>query len=672
MITNDKVYDSTTVPNIVKDLVLFFEKNPEARRLTQLVEREPDFFAALMEREDFNLLEDIIDGVADDIEAEKDVPFIERLKTAIAALYPMERPEFCQKVAGAINRTNVLTWENILNDQEPTKKKGEINTNPVLGALFEALPINVKTLLIEAFSRALEDAKTTGKAENTKEFKIALTKAFGNELNTLFPRPDRKLQKTELNTDQAQDQWFIYSALSDLLSGQYENLDPVIGDEACEARPPILLDIREEFLNWAAQKASVLILLAKSYQARHRNDVIGKNRRIAPESSCTIEFINLCDNFCQTIIEFKVKDYISLCKMNTVASTMAADEWGIVSYDRDKGIFTPDVKSQKRSQLSIISVSQIRRLAKFVTASSTTQCGGKTALQVCNVLERVNAAKDDRGNPICSLPIYETMRTVLCYEGLKGRPILLSLYHISVQNEQYTLLDIDTIAYVFNNKTEKFQVVDVSAIDANIPCVTMQGYHLINQNAVINVSDGCNSFAGTLEEYRQGFLSCDMPLQIMIYSAVHPPLAHGSKIDNVELDDAGREYVKGLQQETTGGNKWDKSNQAITRSSQFSLLDPECNLFAEYEKLYQLGIQVDLNNKQYMSRPGGGQVCVRTLDGCAFTIHHINFQTPLWVLSRNRRAKEVGRLNRYHNFDTGQSYDSLEEAQGAKDKKKKK
>ncbi|RMF09037.1 MAG: hypothetical protein D6763_08570 [Alphaproteobacteria bacterium] len=89
------------------------------------------------------------------------------------------------------------------------------------------------------------------------------TAAFVNQLETKFGRNKSYALKGKALTNYRKKQqakylnamfeWHFYLAVSDLLQGRYEELDPIIGDQACEMRCPFVLDLAGKVQEFAQQ-----------------------------------------------------------------------------------------------------------------------------------------------------------------------------------------------------------------------------------------------------------------------------------------------------------------------------------------------------------------------------------------------------------------------------------
>jgi hypothetical protein len=665
----------TREPKIPKDFQFFFELVAlgKARRLCDItdLELQKNLLQFIPTCFDFYEVEDIIEAVAEQYrDAPQDV-YLAALKNAVANIWPPEQPQvvlniqkgFCSLCPG---KTSPVIWADYqvalhLYPQDIQEAFGLLpyDDKQKVFAAFEALGINFE-----------------GKLPNPgKDLNQALGKlrgVFNKTIGEGWPRrsPPKTRKPSTERTNQAtelMEEHFVYMAVCDLIDGNFTNLDPVIGDEACEARPSVLIDIWFKILEKYNKKPILINSLKFGYCLRHLMDPEPSQLRdvwqIQKESQWSKEFVIWCNS---VLGDFR--DYLKLCKANTLASTMAADEWGIASYDRAKGVYTSEGRAARRHQLSCLSVDRIRAMAKTVLVKCPSQTGQTFWGQVLSVLQNVEAFKLDNDCKILALPIYETMRTVLAHELLCGRPIILSLYRIRYAAgtpDPYTLAGIHTIAYVPKGGT--FVAADIDAIPPHQPCMSFIAYQLVNPLQPIIVPDGAGFFASEDESYLQNFVFCDFALQTMIYSAVHPPLPHDSSLNGVVTgNDCGRAQLVNLQ---ICDGPWGIDTE-FTRNSPFSLLEPVCDLAGEYHKLLNLGISCGLADMQYMKRPGGGVVCVRTDVSCAFTIHHINMQSSRQVQERNTRALPVGPLKQFHNFDEKKSFSTEEEAKNPPKEKK--
>lgn len=626
--------------------------------LVDLANRMPDFYE----------VELIIDGV---LRENGDLPtdeYLTALKGALLEIWPPAAPDIVTKLRKAfgqerkdIEKTGTWSDYQVAMELMPQDIQNE----------FESLSAEDQDKIYGAFESVNFDLDTeypTARKAFNRAFGPARGK-FNKALSAAWPgrgKPKRvKLPKKR--TDEATDlmeRHFAYQAVSDLLDGDFINLDPVIGDEACEARPSVLINIWESVQSAYQSDPQRVNSCKQGYWLRHMSDASPTKLRHVSQIKEESEWSNAFIDWCHSTLGDDDLDYLKWCKANTLASTMACDEWGIASYDRNKGVYSSEERAAKRANLARVSVGRIANLAQKLSDNAEEQnSNGKFLQQISSTLDAVVVGKQEEESDVSVLPIYETMRTVLLHERAMGRPIILSLYRIKYdQNEAdpYALMAINTLVY--DLVEERFTPAENSTIDANRPCVCIQGFQLLNVDDPINVNDGADFFAEGENGYINDFVGCSFPLQVMIYSAVHPPLPHGSVL-NGELtgEDCGRAAMQAIQK----GNVEQEWGQDIelSRISDFKLDEPPCDLATEYTKLLELGRSCGLDNKQYMTRPGGGQVCVRTDESCAFTIHHINMQSLAQVQQRDGDALNEGDLKRYHNFDKGRSFASQNEAE---------
>src|SRR5690606_32888118 len=191
-------------------------------------------------------------------------------------------------------------------------------------------------------------------------------------------------------------------------------------------------------------------------------------------------------------------------------------------------------KSQRRSFLAGISVEKVITMADFVARNCPKE-SAKIAQQVLEILKTSSVVKIDDSAEIRLLPIYETMRTVLAYECLKQRPIILSVYQMSCEpyegeSAKYRLAAIHTLVY----KLRGGKLTPVKEeIDKDRPCVAFQAYQMVNSSLPIKCPDGAEFFAGSDDSvYIEGLKTCDLALLIQIYAALHPPYASPLYLDD--------------------------------------------------------------------------------------------------------------------------------------------
>lgn len=683
--------DERPNPNIPSAYKVFFDavEAGNARSFGDFFSSEQgrDYLEDLADRmTDFYEVELIVEGVAQANENLAADLYVNELKHALLDIWPPAAPDIVNQLRKEFGK-----------ERQGIEKTGTWSDYQIA---IGVMPQDVRDAYVELSQTDMSkinnvlgsaglspDDNTPGKASEVKK-KIGEAKSkFFRALRDAWPgkaKPKQKKLPAE-RTDEATERMenhFVYQAVCDLLNGDFIDLDPVIGDEACEARPSALIDIWESVKKAYDQELGFVdkqnpssvdnqnlnsVDKAKfGYCLRHKKDTLPTRLKdvsqIQDESAWSNEFITWCNDVLGNIGPW-AGDYLKWCKANTLASTMACDEWGIVSYDRNKGVYETVERAHKRAELSTRSIAWIRDMAQALSGGDISEHGKAFWQQVAAVLNGADARKNDNGIDVFALPIYEMMRTVLAYESHKGRPVILSLYRIKYDANEgypYSLTAVHTLVY--DLQTGTWSTADHSNVDPHRPRVCFQAFQLVSAGDPIPVGDGANFFANDGDDYLNGFMACSFALQTMIYSAVHPPVPHDGTLNgNPVADDGGRAVLQQLQAGAVA-DSWGQ-DLAFDRTSAFSLFDPVCDLATEYQKLLDLGRNCNLHNKQYMTRPGGGQVCERTTDSCAFTIHHINTRSLAQVQARDNAAQNTGSLKRYHHFDKGESYGTLEEAQ---------
>lgn len=524
--------------------------------------------------------------------------------------------------------------------------------------------------------------------------------AFNKTIALRWPAKDRpkivKKEKPKTRTEGALvelERRFYYEAVCHLLLGEFTALDPVIGDEACEARPPILMDAWQTLMEMDGETLKHFLHCAVEYRLRHRQDPDPTQIRV--ESDFTIDeggakaFVSICND-----LSFKLPvDYLVLCKANTVASELATDEWGMASFDRNKGLYSDFDRAVRRSRLSEASVGCIRFMAKSVLRNE--HCTGPLFGEICNVLDTVNVVKleeiEIKGESgeepvkkileIRSLPIYEMMRTVVAYEYVKQRPIILSVFQIECTPDgdpsskecpaTYKLKRVQTCYYKPNPAKNRYVPMEISSLskqDRERPCLAIQAYQLVSPVNAIPLIDGL-FFNSLGSGYEDALFSCDLSLLIQCYAAIHPIFAGDPYVcggDHIE-DPLG--YMDNLHDSIciTETPDWDEGE--TRRSNIFNLVKTTRTLRQEYAAMRALAIACDVGNKQYIKRLLGDAwghltrktLCARTLESCGFTIHHINMNSFDAVLERDKACLGIPELQRFHEFDGKKSYVNLDE-----------
>lgn len=543
------------------------------------------------------------------------------------------------------------------------------------------------------FSKGLPEKKARN--QGVGKFKGAFNQAIGLRWPTKPKPKGGKVQKPKERTEGALrelERRFYYEAVIHLLLGEFTALDPVIGDEACEARPPILIDCWQILMDQEEDRLNYMIRCAIEYRLRHRGDPEATQIRLesdfVEDYGWSVQFVEMCMNFSSKLNI----DYLILCKANTAASELASDEWGMASFDRSKGLYSDQERAHRRSSLSALSVNSICTMAGTVLKNPN--CDGPIFGEICHVLENTKVVKieeiESRGGSssssgaqifkIHSLPIYEMMRTVVAYEYINSRPIILSVFQIECTPNgdtgdkecpaTYKLKRVQTSYYKPNFEKNRFVPMEISSLskrDRERPCLAIQAYQLVSPLNEIPTLDGL-FFNSLGQGYEDALFSCDLSLLIQCYAAIHPIFAGDPHVDNGEHIEDPLQFMEGLYDQacTTKTEDW---NEEPTRCSKiFNLVKPSRSLRQEYTFMRNLAIACDVGNKQYIKRLLGDTwaylnkktLCARALESCGFAIHHMNMNSFNAVLKRDKACMRIPELQRFHEFDSKKSFGSLD------------
>lgn len=671
------------IPENVKKFIKIISEDDRVRTLQGLCKHYPEIYVEINTDPNRNGIEDIIDGCnIDYASVQNKTEFAKLVEEAFGAYYPDPEPKEIGDIRNYCVRLKEMpeSYDALLNVQIekkiPAEKKGGKPTIVKI-PMTEEYPVLVGEygpLLRDALHSGIDKARSGAAKDWKKNFGVGF-----NEITAkLFPKPSNRFIRDDLSDGGQRENLFIYDACAALLKGDFTRLDPVIGDEACEERPPIVIDLWEALTDYVQNVEDIKVLL-QGYLDRHKDDEdrVSSKVKFASDSDWSNKFITVCSDFAKSAkLDIPVFDYLKSCYANTTASVLAADEWGMASFDRDRAVYDANAKENCREMLSVMSVTQMQRMAVHVVKSGKVY--GRIFEQIIEVLNRIKATKKDA--LVKSLPIYEVMRTVLAYEYVKERPIILTVHQIRCTpngdmndpecTATYDLVDIDT--YYYKPQSGKFHAVPLLGLSDNEksrPCVAIQAYHVVTSGNIIpNIGDGLD-FSALGDGYRDVIAACDLSLLVQCYAAIHPIFA-GEVIleDSKVLDmDSSLEYMNGLYGSVFGteGTDWDEA--PTRRSALFKLAEPQYSLAAEYNALRRLAIACGLVNKQYIKRLLGNQwaklkkktLCARSLDSCAFSIHHINTNSLNNIIERNRTSLGIKSLGRFHEFDSKQSYQDL-------------
>lgn len=524
-----------------------------------------------------------------------------------------------------------------------------------------------------------------------------LLQAFKTKLSQLFPKRSQKQNKYRQETENLI--WNL--AVAALVRGDFTRFDPVIGDEACEARPPFIMDVWDLLMKKFRHELSDLQKLADGYVYRHQKSYAEHDLQPPKddgESLWSMAFteraaafkVALASIYGDTGDESEVKkwtvdgvEYLVSCYKNTAASHLATDELGMASFDRERNPFRwkPNNIKTKRSalqaELSNQSVQCLRALAARLAEED------KSFVSVANVLNKVNVTRGDK--PIACLPIYETMRTVLTHELVNRRPIILSLYQISCTPDEgkevhrparYSFKP-HTLFYESDGKRYQLSKTPQSgSINYSRPCLAIQAYQMVVENSEMTCGDGLVAFGATNDAYLDMIQQCDLSLLILTYAALHPIFPRTAVDGDLNPIEKPLEFMAKIYQSL---HLPDGESQLITRAwTRFNLTGEVMGLTHELTTFANLGMANDMAGKQYIKRLLGNEwshlgktICERSMGNCSFSVHHMNVNSWEKVLERDSLALGRTAIPRFHDFQTGQSFGALPEKQDLEDGEKK-
>lgn len=620
-----------------------------------------DVVAEINKHSDRNDIENIIDNVNKYCRGWSYPDFLKFLEDRFNKYYPDQEPPILGDIKQSLQQAvDLPSWEELLAEKTLTASD---------------------RVFIENVRRAYEEA-----VEACGTDLIQIRRVFGDQLKQMFPRQDRSFAAP---VDEIMKRTWNF-AVAALARSEFTRFDPVIGDEACEARPPFIIDaweVLEKSFNLPMVRR-----LADAYVARHEKryttyDLKGPGTE---ESAWTQKFVDVAARFRKELVAHwpGADEYLALCYANTAASYMAVDEIQMASFDRERNPFggTPDEIRNKRvkiqSELSICSVAYLKKLAEDLACGSN-----KMLAEIAAFLRNLNFARKDKGLPIYCLPIYETMRTVLAHEARKKRSIILSLYQIDC-NPQAADREIAKgkiipggAEYTARVKT-LFFTPDGNGVyrvaeapkeeDGDRPCLAIQAYQLRNMKTkMMAAGDGVTGFDAAGEEYFKLIERCDLALLVQAYAAAHPVLPRA-------VPDQGEELFQKLYP-TVG-----ETPESVTRLSELQLLTREQDRALEHAVMKQLAESCDMGGKQYIERLIGDNwahlgldaesYCIRSATPCSFSVHHMNVNTWNTVRARDAQANSVTEkisLPRFHAFNDGSSFEDIERTPGMIEREKK-
>lgn len=548
------------------------------------------------------------------------------------------------------------------------------------GILLSAETSGLEGKWLETYKQFLEDFKG-----------IDDKKIIRDQLNVVFAVNPRS---PENMADHGASQYYFIKACWYLLNKQFEDLDPVIGDEACEARPPFIIDMW--FKLDKAQKASgetpeTFVKWFQFYEMRHRK--YGSEEGIdRVESWSTKQIVD----FFHTVFTEKEREYLGAAVGCVMSGVMFRDEWGLESFERARAM-KPEDKERFRNILGAQSTENVLIMARALRDENETV---ELFKDIVKLLEGVEAlregeakrelaeeeAKQDAGGIRC-LPIYETMRTVLAWEFKCDRPIMLSIWQIKCtesekntdgvaaqtplnRNARYECEDVTILYLRPNSETGKYEYCEAGEDWKDRPMVHFKAYHLVNDKDPIEENVHGPSLAPIGDDYIHAIKEIDFGVLLQCYAAVHPPIPHKAELwigHQKFLSEQHVAAIEGFYREELGqeqGERLFDENGLSRKNISFSLMRPEYRLQDEYFALSRIGDNACVKNKQYIIRCLGDDwahefktQAYRSLESCAFSIHHIHVETPAQMQKNRSKYLEKRELPRFHNFDRGGSSD---------------
>ncbi|MDA5193974.1 hypothetical protein [Govanella unica] len=720
------INSNNTVPEAIQDFLVLAQKSNKILQLEDLLDLNEKLLQTLADHPDWLKIEDTIDGIAE--KAKKDEisvqDYVKNLTVEFNSIYPFQAPYWTEVIKTYLNKIGnseyaqivesvggalplfleYLTIEEKIN--EICLKQGIDKKNH--GSFFDVMrdattskikkedssfSVCIDKYKVESLSNTapkeiegiFETAKKSGFKKERDMFGL-----FGKEVVSKYPRSKANNQTTKQtekkkpeDRKEIKENILRYIAVADLLIGDLTEIDPVIGDEACEARPPVILDIYQKLIETCGDDYKEVVKWCQAFLWRHDKDskVITPSDKISveTESHLSQKFVDFCIRFSKECTDDEW-NYLFYCKAATYTSRLVSDEYEMVSYDRYNSNYIKDDRSRLRKSVGSLSCYEVKKMAKFVLEQEG--CNKDFWSSVVNILEGCNAFKFDQNDKkemefsVSLLPIYETMRTVFAYQFLKGRPIVLSICRIQCEPEEsegneedvdareakYKIIDIPIFVYRPDPKRGNFVCSEVLP-DDNEPCFTIQAYQLVDKNIPTkDLPEDCNFMMSLEKDYNQEISGCDIGLLTMIYSSIHPVLAGGAQIGDDVLEKTGLPMIQSLYKKFSKFEiDTEIKNVPLTKLS-FNLCNPKVSLAEEYGILKNFGFSCDLSNKQYITRPGGKQTCARSLTSVGFTIHHINVQRYGMIKDKAKKAMNTEDLPRFYNFDAGKSFGTLKES----------
>lgn len=321
-----------------------------------------------------------------------------------------------------------------------------------------------------------------------------------------------------------------------LIAGDFDAIDPAIGDASCEMRPFFLLDLRERVLRaldvMGVRLPTALRLIA-AYRARHADDpdetaiIAADDLTTDPEAAEDMAlWRRLTGALSMPGDPVDAKVFLSLCRGYSLATSLQLDEFLLPVSSRMRRKHPLSADPWGLEMLGRMTVDLMAWAAADIVRRRPTAATEAAAA----VLSKPRAFKDMEGARLPLLPIYEAMRTILAYECLAGRPLILSLIRLgrrwSGTEHQFDFMGASPMLLIPATDGRYVTPGDLT------PFMRQPGY-VYRCFSVIDLDAprvGLLDPALTMADVKRRMAAGDVVAHLLAYAAVHPPFADGAEV----------------------------------------------------------------------------------------------------------------------------------------------
>jgi hypothetical protein len=475
---------------------------------------------------------------------------------------------------------------------------------------------NLRTCLPSLYAQ-----KAPPKGPAMREAKVAETLA-----PILFANDPRALEEAAFL-----DQLFLRGALADLILGRAEHLDPVTGDAACQLRAPFIVDARLETMNFLeAEKVDVPQLAEWVREFCAANGLNKMTGALPPVQTLRLRwqperpelnhiFSKLLGHLQNTAGKggkIDTTSFLALAKALTLTQDAEVDAFGLPVARHTSIIYRDSRELDKRKTgLASLTRDYILNMTELL-ASSPNEVNPALAPMLQASLQKSEAYLPlGKGQKLPCLPMYSGLRTVLLYEEMQGRPLVIYLKRLGFQkdpgfqkvkgiprlNSPFAALDQETrhsligaeVFYLLPRAGGGFELADQpDDLAANRPALCIDAWSMIDLDnpapKVATTKAESDLYSPDYQTYRAAFLKSNILGLILAAAAAHAPLPTVARSpEHPEgWSDCGRAYnLQLLRDASAGGDKALPSEPAaIEKILAGGKLAP-VSLAEEYEQL---------------------------------------------------------------------------------------